>query len=92
MRKSAAFLTTTIFLLSVFLGSASQAKSLSADRLKPSKTEDDVYLIDGRYVRGEALLARMRSSGELPDTVQDGKCHFDLAGDTGVAYYVRSCP
>ena len=71
---------------------AASARSLTADRLTPAADDPDAYVIDGRYQRGEARLARMRAKGELPDTVHAGACHFDLAGDPGVAYYVKSCP
>lgn len=85
--KALAF-TLSLALLPV---SQSLAAGLSVGRLKPSKNEPGVYLIDGHYIRNEKLLLQMRKRGELPDTLVAGKCHYDLAGDTGVAYYVRTC-
>ena len=34
-------------------------------------------------------LAEMRS--RLPDTFACGRCRYDLAGDAGGAYYLRTC-
>lgn len=34
-------------------------------------------------------LAAMRS--RLPDTFACGRCRYDLAGDAGAAYYLRTC-
>ena len=67
------------------------ARPLTAERLRQAPDDPANFLIDGRYQRGEALLARMRQHGELPDTLRAGRCRFDLAGDPGVAYYVRTC-
>lgn len=67
------------------------ARPLTVERLRQAPDDPANFLIDGRYQRGEALLARMRQHGELPDTLRAGRCRFDLAGDTGVAYYVKSC-
>ena len=84
------------FSIAVVLGVTSvawpaQAKPLSVTRLKQATDDPDAWLIDGRYMRGEARLARMRKNGELPDTLRAGRCRYDLAGDPGVAYYVRTC-
>ena len=40
-------------------------------------------------VRDATLLAEMRR--QLPDTFACGRCHYDLAGDPGAAYYLRTC-
>jgi hypothetical protein len=40
---------------------------------------------------GEALLARMRRGGCLPDTFNRASCRYDLGGDPGAAYYVKTC-
>ena len=34
-------------------------------------------------------LAQMRN--QLPDTFACGRCRYDLAGDAGAAYYLRTC-
>jgi hypothetical protein len=39
----------------------------------------------------ERLLLRMREQGKLPDTFVCGQCEYNLAGDPGVAYYVKTC-
>jgi hypothetical protein len=40
---------------------------------------------------GEKRLATMRRAGKLPDTFLRGRCTYNLAGDTGAAYYVKTC-
>ena len=40
-------------------------------------------------VRDATLLAEMRR--QLPDTFACGRCRYDLAGDPGAAYYLRTC-
>jgi hypothetical protein len=40
---------------------------------------------------GEARIAKMRREGGLPDTFVRGRCLYELAGDPGAAYYVRTC-
>ena len=40
-------------------------------------------------VRDATLLAEMRR--QLPDTFACGRCRYDLAGDRGAAYYLRTC-
>lgn len=40
---------------------------------------------------GEKLLANMRREGKLPDKFVCGRCAYDLAGDPGAAYYVKTC-
>ncbi len=42
-------------------------------------------------VRDAALLATMRQEGRLPDTFACSRCRYDLAGDQGAAYYVKTC-
>ena len=36
-------------------------------------------------------LSRMRREGKLPDKFVCGKCKYDLGGDPGAAYYVKTC-
>lgn len=73
------------------LAGAAEARPVTVDRLRQDPREPENFLVDGHYLRGEALLAGMRRRGELPDTLHAGRCRFDLAGDPGVAYYVRTC-
>jgi hypothetical protein len=40
-------------------------------------------------VRDATMLAEMRR--RLPDTFACGRCRYDLAGDPGAAYYLRTC-
>jgi hypothetical protein len=40
-------------------------------------------------VRDATLLAEMRR--RLPDTFACGRCRYDLAGDQGAAYYLKTC-
>jgi len=40
---------------------------------------------------GEKRLAKMRREGKLPDTFVRGPCTYNLAGDPGAAYYVKTC-
>jgi hypothetical protein len=36
-------------------------------------------------------LSRMRRDGKLPDKFVCGRCEYDLGGDPGSAYYVKTC-
>lgn len=40
-------------------------------------------------VTNATQLAEIRS--RLPDTFACGRCRYDLAGDAGAAYYLRTC-
>lgn len=77
----------------VALGSLQEAdaRAPTAARLRQAPDDPQAYLIDGRYQRGTERLARMRRRGELPDRIIAGPCTYDLAGDIGVAYYVKTC-
>jgi hypothetical protein len=37
------------------------------------------------------LIAKMRRSGQLPDTFACGRCRYDIGGDPGAVYYVKTC-
>lgn len=37
------------------------------------------------------LIAKLRSEGKLPDKFVCGRCQYDLRGDPGAAYYVKTC-
>jgi hypothetical protein len=36
-------------------------------------------------------LLRMRREGKLPDTFVCGRCEYNIGGDPGAAYYVKTC-
>jgi|tagenome__1003787_1003787.scaffolds.fasta_scaffold19586457_2 hypothetical protein len=40
---------------------------------------------------GAKLLAKMRREGRLPDSFVCGGCEYNLGGEPGVAYYVKTC-
>jgi hypothetical protein len=42
-------------------------------------------------IRDAKRLARMRREGKLPDSFVRGGCRYNLAGDPGAAYYVKTC-
>jgi hypothetical protein len=42
-------------------------------------------------ISGAGILAKMRREGRLPDSFVCGRCRYDLGGDPGVAYYVKTC-
>jgi len=42
-------------------------------------------------VFGAERLAKMRKEGRLPDKFVCGPCEYNLGGDPGAAYYVKSC-
>jgi hypothetical protein len=44
-----------------------------------------------RPITDAKLLAKMRRDGKLPDKFVCGRCEYDLAGDPGAAYYVKTC-
>jgi hypothetical protein len=46
---------------------------------------------DKHPITGTARLAKMRRDGKLPDRFVCGRCAYDLAGDPGAAYYVKTC-
>jgi hypothetical protein len=46
-------------------------------------------LTQANPVRDATLLAEMRR--QLPNTFACGRCRYDLAGDRGAAYYLRTC-
>ena len=37
------------------------------------------------------LIAKLRREGKLPDKFACGRCQYDLRGDPGAAYYVKTC-
>jgi hypothetical protein len=37
------------------------------------------------------LIAKLRREGKLPDKFVCGRCQYDLRGDPGAAYYVKTC-
>jgi hypothetical protein len=52
---------------------------------------EGVVPTEANPITGEKRLARMRRDGKLPDTFLRGRCTYNLAGDTGAAYYVKTC-
>lgn len=46
---------------------------------------------EARPLHGERPIAKMRKAGQLPDTFVCGSCRFDIGGDPGVVYYVKTC-
>jgi hypothetical protein len=42
-------------------------------------------------ITGAARIAKMRREGRLPDTFVRGRCTYELGGDPGVVFYVKSC-
>lgn len=42
-------------------------------------------------IMGEKVTEKMRQEGKLPDKFVCGRCEYDLAGDAGAAYYVKTC-
>jgi hypothetical protein len=46
---------------------------------------------EARPIFGTKLLARMRRTGQLPDTFVCGGCTYNLGGDPGAAYYDKTC-
>jgi hypothetical protein len=46
---------------------------------------------EARPIIGAKLLAKMRREGRLPDSFVCGRCEYNLGGDPGVAYYVKTC-
>lgn len=52
----------------------------------------------GRTIPNEAhpilnskRISGMRRAGQLPDTFVCGRCRYDIAGDPGAVYYVKTC-
>jgi hypothetical protein len=42
-------------------------------------------------IRDSALIAELRQQGRLLDYFKCGRCRYDLVGDAGTAYYVKTC-
>jgi hypothetical protein len=42
-------------------------------------------------IMGEKLTGKLRQEGRLPDSFVCGRCRYDLRGDPGAAYYIKSC-
>ncbi len=42
-------------------------------------------------IRDGAVIAELRQQGRLLDYFRCGRCRYDLAGDAGTAYYVKTC-
>ena len=42
-------------------------------------------------ILGEKLTGRLRREGQLPDSFVCGRCRYDLRGDPGAAYYIKTC-
>jgi hypothetical protein len=42
-------------------------------------------------IRGSALIAELREQGRLLDAFKCGRCRYDLVGEAGAAYYIKSC-
>ena len=40
---------------------------------------------------GEKLTGKLRREGRLPDSFACGRCRYDLGGDPGAAYYIKTC-
>lgn len=36
-------------------------------------------------------ISAMRRAGQLPDTFVCGRCRYDIGGDPGAVYYVKTC-
>ena len=50
---------------------------------RPIPTED-------RALEDPKLIAKMRKAGQLPDTFVCGRYRYDIAGDPGTTYYVKT--
>jgi hypothetical protein len=46
---------------------------------------------EGHPILDSKLIAKLRRDGKLPDKFVCGRCQYDLRGDPGAAYYVKTC-
>ena len=46
---------------------------------------------DAHPILDSKLIAKLRREGKLPDKFMCGRCQYDLRGDPGAAYYVKTC-
>ena len=84
--------------LSVLIGSLGTASAFGAGLpSQPYPLLKNVASFEGTIptevspIVGEKRLAKMRREGKLPDTFVRGPCTYNLAGDPGAAYYVKTC-
>ncbi len=86
------------FALSVLIGSAATASAFQYGL--PSQPNPLLMTVanfqgtiptEAHPIVGEERLAKMRREGKLPDTFVRGPCTYNLAGDPGAAYYVKTC-
>lgn len=84
--------------LSVVIASAGTASAFPAAAFSPRTpvwkkvaSFEGAIPTEANPITGEKRLARMRREGKLPDTIVRGTCTYNLAGDTGAAYYVKTC-
>jgi hypothetical protein len=47
--------------------------------------------LEGNPIMGEKLTEKMRNEGRLPDSFVCGRCRYELRGDPGAAYYIKTC-
>jgi hypothetical protein len=84
-------------IVSVVVGHVETALAFSARSVRHSDaTWSKVNFVgniptEANPIVGEKRLATMRRAGKLPDTFLRGRCTYNLAGDTGAAYYVKTC-
>ena len=46
---------------------------------------------EAHLILDSKLIAKLRREGKLPDKFVCGRCQYDLRGDPGAAYYVKTC-
>jgi hypothetical protein len=90
-------------ILLLFAELLSSAQSASASPLSSRAVSNTLLLrigatdckgpiaTEARPIFGTDILAKMRQEGRLPDKFVCGRCEYDLGGDPGAAYYVKTC-
>jgi hypothetical protein len=84
--------------LAVLIGSLATASAFRSDLtshpdplLMNAANFEGIIPTEARPIIGVKRLAKMRREGKLPDTFVRRPCTYNLAGDTGAAYYVKTC-
>jgi hypothetical protein len=93
-------MTKSLFVISIGL-LASAADVLAVPLFRPSASEVVVRIgatdckgpvaSEKHPIMGETLTGKLRQEGRLPDSFVCGRCRYDLRGDPGAAYYIKSC-
>jgi hypothetical protein len=97
MRGSSSVVTASLFALASIGCSGGASAFPRTSSPVPSVIYQTVATFQGPIpteanpIRDTQRLMKMRRQGKLPDTFVRGRCKYNIAGDSGATYYVKSC-